>query len=231
MKKKMQWKTVTAAAVLTLTLAGQSFAATSPFQDVKGTPAEDKINVLFEQGVIKGISDDKFAPGAVVTAAQGVQLIVNALDLNLDLVRFVKEPLATDYFKHADNKAWYAQTLIIAAVNNLELPADLKPTDKWTREEFTHQLISAIEQHANLPEIKLAPVEVKDQELLTPEYDGSLQRALAYGVVKLDEAGKFNPKAELTRGEAAEQIYNALEYIKAHPAPESLETDTEPAAN
>ena len=48
----------------------------------------------------------------------------------------------------------------------------------------------------------------------------SHQRALAYNVVLLDAEGNFNPKAEISRADAVEQIFcSALEYIKAHPAP------------
>jgi hypothetical protein len=219
MKTKFKMITLSAVTVLTITFAGQSFAAINPFSDLTNVTAKDKILSLQEQGLVHGISNDLFAPNVTITAAQGVQLIVNALNLNLDLVRFVKEPKATDYYKNANNDAWYANALIIASANGIELPADLDPNKKWTREEFTHQLISTIETHSNLPQIKLAPVEINDNADLTIGYDGSIQRALAYNVVKLDAKGNFHPKAEISRADAAEQIYNALEYIKAHPAP------------
>jgi hypothetical protein len=78
-------------------------------------------------------------------------MIVNAAGLNLNTIRFAKEPKATDYFANANNSAWYAQALIIAGVHGLDLPADLQPGQKLTREEFTHQLIDAIELSGQLP--------------------------------------------------------------------------------
>ena len=204
------------ATVLMLTLVGQTFAATNPFTDLTNVDSKEKILILQQKGYVKGVGNNLFAPDTTITAAQGIQFIVNALELNLDHVRFIKEPKATDYFKNADNDAWYAYTLIVATVNGLELPTDLNPNEKWTREEFTHRLIQAIETHEELPKIKLVPVMVVDQDQLTIEYDGSIQRALAYGIAKLDAEGKFNPKGEITRAEVADQIYNALEYIKAH---------------
>lgn len=230
MKTTFKMLTLTAVTALSLSFAGQSYAAANPFTDIANIAAKDKIIALQERGLVNGISDDLFAPNSTITAAQGIQLIVNAADLNLDLVRFLVEPKATDYFKNADNDAWYANALITASVNGVELPADLDPDKKWTREEFTHQLIRTIEAHGNLPLIKLVPADIKDSADMTIDYDGSIQRALAYNVVKLDEQGNFHPKAEITRAEAAEQIYNMLEYLKAHPAP-TPEPDSESETN
>ncbi|WP_127490693.1 S-layer homology domain-containing protein [Paenibacillus glycanilyticus] len=230
MKTKTKTIILSTVTALSLTFAVPSFAAANPFSDLTNIAAKDKIIALQEKGLVQGISDNLFAPNDIITAAQGIQLIVNAANLNLDLVRFLVEPKATDYFKNADNDAWYANALITASVNGVVLPADLDPNKKWTREEFTHLLISTIEAHNNLPKLKLVPVEINDNKDLTIDYDGSIQRALAYNVVKLDEQGNFHPKAEITRAEAAEQIYNVLEYVKAHPAP-SPQPDVESETN
>ena len=208
-----------ATTVLILTFAGSGLAAVNPFTDLANVPAKEKILALQEKGFVKGVGNDLFAPEASITAAQSIQLIVNSFDINNDLIRFIKAPKATDYFIRANNNAWYADALIIASVNGLDLPADLDPRQTWTRETFTYQLIQAMESHFNLPMIKLVPAVVADQDQLTPSFDGAVQRALVYGVVKLDAEGKFNPQAKITRAEAAEEVYNALEYLKAHPAP------------
>ncbi len=219
MNMKSKIATLSTATVLILTLAGQSFAATYPFTDLTNVGAKEKILILQEKGYMQGIGDDLFAPNATITAAQGIQFIVNALKLNLDHVRFIKEPKATDYFSKADNDAWYANALIVASVNGLELPNDLDLSQEWTREEFTYRLIQAIETHKNLPMINLVPVAIADQDQLSASYDGAIQRGLFYGIIKLDAQDKFNPKGTITRAEAAEEIYNGLEYIKTHTAP------------
>jgi hypothetical protein len=211
--------TVSIALLLTLAFAGYSFAADEYFTDLTGVPSKDKILAMQEKGYITGVGNHLFAPDEKVTAAQGVQFIVNCLDLNLDLVKFAKEPKATDYFVKADNNAWYANALIIASVNGLEFPADLDPNKLWTREEFTYQFISAAEKHANLPLINIVPVNIADQDQLSISYDGAIQRALVYGVVSLDDHGEFNPKDTISRVEAIDQIYNMLKYIEKHPMP------------
>ena len=219
MNNKSKMLSLSVASLITITFAVNNFAAVNPFTDLTNVAAKQKILVLQEKGYVKGVGNNLFAPNDKITSAQGIQFIVNALELNLDLVRFIKAPKATDYFVKANNNAWYANTLIVASVNGLELPRDLDPSQEWTREEFTHYLIQSMEKHFNLPKIKLVPVEIADQDKISIGYDGSIQRSLTYGVTVLDEKGKFNPKGEITRAEVAEQIYNALEYIKAHPAP------------
>ncbi|ULO07665.1 S-layer homology domain-containing protein [Paenibacillus sp. 19GGS1-52] len=219
MKKTFKIMTITAAAALTLSFAGQQFASAATFKDLNNVQDKEKIIALQNSGLIKGISTYLFGPHIAISEAEGVQMIVNAVGLNLDLVRFIKEPKASDYFANASDSAWYSQALIIAAVNGLDLPTDLKPNQKLTREEFTHQLIHAIEISGQLPMVKPVVVEFKDQGQVKVDYSGSIQRALNYGVVKLDTNGKFNPKQEITRAEAAVEISNALAYLKAHSAP------------
>ncbi|CAM3279829.1 S-layer-like y domain-containing protein [Paenibacillus lupini] len=219
MTSKFKLVTLAATAVLTLSIAGQSFAATTTFTDIANVSAKDKIISLQDKGLVQGVSKERYFPDATLTAAQGIQLIVNALDLNIDTLRFLKEPHATDYFPKADDAAWYANALIIAANNDIGLPNDLDPNLTWTKEEFTHQLILAIEKHSNLPMIKIIPMEFNDQDELTVSYEGSVQRALVLKIAELDQAGNFNPTDEITRADAAVLIYNALAYIDEHQAP------------
>lgn len=63
--------------------------------------------------------------------------------------------------------------------------------------------------------INIVPVDIADDDALDPSYQGSVQRSLKYNINTLDANGKFNPKSELTRAEAAVMLYNALEYLKS----------------
>ena len=219
--------TLSTFAVMALSIAQPSFAQTTPFTDLANVAAKDKILALQQMGTIQGVENHHFMPDATVTAAQGIQLIVKALDLNLDTIRFIKEPKATDYFSKADNNGWYANALIIAANNGFELPADLDPNQVWTKEEFIHQLMLAMERHGNLPMIKIVPVEFGDADKLTVQYQGTIQRSLVLGITALDTDKLLHPKDAITRKEAAEIIYNAVEYLKAHPGPKGEEPSTQ----
>lgn len=219
MKMKNRIIALSTAVLLTSCVTSNIFAASTAFKDLDNVSAKNKIIPLQNKGLVSGTADGVFSPDSTITAAQSIQLFVRAFNLNLDTIRFVKEPKATDYFKKAKDNSWYAQALIIGAVNGLDFSADIDPDLNLTREEYTYHLVKAIEKYGQLPMINLVPVEIADQDQMTVEYSGAIQRALKYGIVKLDTDGKFNPKGELSRAEAAEQLYNALEYLKAHPAP------------
>ena len=216
-KKKLY--TLSLVTLLTLTFVSQSFAAESSFGDLEGTALKMKIETLQAKGYVKGTGDHQFAPDATLTTAQGIQLIVNALNLSLAHITFMKAPEADDYFVNADNQAWYAEALTIAANNGMDLPRDLVPDQVWTREAFIHHLMLAMEKHSNLPLIKIVPVSFKDEEQLTAAYQGSIQRALVLKIATLDANGNFNPESKISRAEAAGLIYNALRYMESHSQP------------
>ncbi len=209
------------AAAIAFSITANSFALGTAFKDIDNVSSKEKIIALQNKGVVHGTADGVFSPDSKVTAAQSIQLLVRAFDLNLDTVRFIKEPKATDYFSKANDNAWYAEALIIGSVRGLEFPGDMDPEHVMTREEYTYYLINAAENYGQLPNIKLVPTEIADGDKITADYSGAIQRALKYGVTSLDKEDNFNPKDLLSRAEAAEMLYNTLEYLKAHPSQDS----------
>ena len=80
-----------------------------------------------------------------------------------------------------------------------------------------------MEPHINLPMVKLIAIVIADNSEITVSYQGAIQRSLFYGITTLDAKKNFHPKDILSRAEAAEQIYNALEVIvKYKPAPPAI---------
>ncbi|MGG1554512.1 S-layer homology domain-containing protein [Paenibacillus ferrarius] len=222
MKSRKKLLSLSATAILSLAIAGQSLAATAAFTDLDQVAAKDKIISLQSQGLVSGVSDDLFQPNASLTAAQGIQLIVKALGLNLDTIRFVKAPQATDYFAKAKNDSWYSQSFIIAANNGLKLSADLDPDQKWTKATFTRELLVALDGHNILHMMKLPAIEIKDRAEISIDDLGPVQAAIYKGIATLDADGNFHPNAEITRAQAAEMIFNALKYV--HPTGQAGQT-------
>ena len=206
---KTRIKMIILATVLLLSMTGQSFAAAGPFTDINDSKSRDKIIELYDDGVIKGMGNGIFNPGGTITAAQGVQMIVNAFDISLASISFIKAPQATDWFQKANNDAWYSDAFIRAGANNIGLPVDLDPNTQWTKEDFTYYLIMAMEAHYNMPMINMMYIEIADESDMTIEYQGAIQRSMKYNITALDQDKKFNPQKQLTRAEAAEMIYNA----------------------
>lgn len=188
--------------------------ASGPFTDLVGRDDEAAIIRLYEEGIIKGIGNRTYLPKGGLTNAQAIQVLVNFFDLNLDTIRFIKAPLATDYFLHADNEAWYSEALIIGGVQGLGAASDLRPNEAMTRETFVNLLVNKMEATYDFPKIKLIPQAIRDESLMDPDKSGSVQRALAYGVLSLDGDNGFRPTEAITRGEAAVILVAALDYLK-----------------
>jgi len=207
-------KRITLTTLALLMIGSSSFAGTT-FKDLVDIKESTAILSLAERGIVQGISSELFNPLKPLRASEGIHLINSAFDLNLNHIRFIKEPKATDYFKFADDNTWYSHGFIVASVNGVPLPSDLVPNTKWTKEQFLYYLVTTLELKNELPTIKLTPVIIKDQVEIKTEYDGILQRALHYGIVSLDSEGKLAPKHELTRAEAAQIIFDTLEYVQS----------------
>ncbi|OXM85778.1 S-layer homology domain-containing protein [Paenibacillus rigui] len=205
-----------AALTLTTALVGSlTFSTAFAFSDVEDSQAE-AVSALQSRGVVSGIDNEHFAPKGKISFAQSVQMIVKGLDLNLDLLRFIKAPVASDIYTNIPDNAWYAEAFVIAHYNGLEIPKDVNPNETMTREQFGYLLIKALEKKGNFPLVKMY-IEIKDGDQITPGYQGALQRMLLYKIASLDKDGKLNPKGELTRGEAAAWVYNAGKVMAAHP--------------
>lgn len=211
---KLRIKMIAVTTALLLSMTGQSFAAANPFSDIDDSKSKDKIVELYEDGVIKGIGNGLFNPDGTITAAQGVQLIVNAFDISLAAITFIKAPQATDWFKNANDNAWYADALIRAGANDIGLPADLDPNAKWSKEDFTYYLIMAMESRYIMPVTDLMYIVAADEDDMTLEYQSAIQKSMKYRITALDQDKKFYPKKQLIRAEAAEMIYSGRTLVE-----------------
>lgn len=207
-------KKLTALTLTTLLISSLTFSSVYAFSDLEEGQTEAILG-LKERGVVSGINNDLFVPKGKITYAQTVQVIVKGLNLNLDTMRFIKQPLASDTYTNIPNDAWYAEAFIVAHYNGLEIPKDVNPNATITREQFGDLLVRAIEKKGDFPLIKMF-IEITDEDQINVEYQGTLQRLLLYKVTQLDKEGKFNPKNELTRGEAASWVYRAIHFVETH---------------
>jgi hypothetical protein len=194
-----------------LLLFGQNALA---FQDIQGDPAQAKIEALQKAGTISGLNEDTFDPKGVVTVAQGIQMIVKGLNLNLDNMQFIKEPQASDSFDNVPNDAWYAPAMIAAIHHGVPLPRDTQPNSIMTRETFATYLDSALHNKITYPTIKIWMI-IKDEQDISPASVSAIQDLLIIKVANLKD-GNFRPKAEITRSEAVDMLYNTIEFVKTH---------------
>jgi len=213
-------KKIAAIAFTTLLAGSIGVSSVFAFQDLD-SGNKDAVLSLKDRGVVSGVDKEHFAPKSKISYAESIHLIVKAFKLNMDNLRFIKEPVASDIYTTIPNDAWYANDFIIAHYNGLEIPKDVNPASVMTREEFGYLLVTALEKQGNYPLIKLY-ISIEDNDSIKPEYQGALQRLLLYKITELDKDGRFNPKGELTRGQAAVWVHRALSFVEKHaekPAP------------
>ncbi|WP_046213458.1 S-layer homology domain-containing protein [Paenibacillus wulumuqiensis] len=220
-----KWMSLLTASVLTLAISGQALAAGSDFTDIRNVQGQQKIESLKDRGFISGVTATEFKPDQTLNTAQGIQMLVNSFQLSLAQFTFIKAPQASDSYTKVKDGVWYSDAFVIAAVNGVEVPRSVDPAADLTREQFTNYLMQSMQKAGNLPMINIKPVKIGDNAKLNPSYQGAVQRSLAMNINELDAKGNFDPKAKITRAEAAVMIYNALDYLQKHPAP------TQPAAD
>ncbi|MGO4290650.1 protease complex subunit PrcB family protein [Chitinophaga sp. RAB17] len=153
-------------------------------------------------------------PQSRISFGNGIDLIVKGLGLNIDNIRFIKAPKATDYFKLANDKAPYAQSLIIAGNNGIQSGRDRNPESPATREQFALALYEAITAKNQYP-VNMMWLNIKDEKSFTGSALNAVQTLIKFNVVAL-ENGNFRPKAYITKTEAATMVKKAAEFIQSH---------------
>ncbi|SET96503.1 S-layer homology domain-containing protein [Paenibacillus sp. NFR01] len=178
------------------------------FSDLKGNNAEHKINALHSQGILNGMTKDKFAPKSKVTVAQGVQFLVSGLKLSP-----TSTAKASDYFDKVNDKSWYASAFIAAKQNGLTLDKTIDPNAAMTRIQFATLMLQALESKGQFATTKMY-FNIADGTKLTTAENGAMQTLLNTRLVTLDKNGNFRPYDTITRAEAAEWTYDAMKFAK-----------------
>ncbi|GGG09729.1 S-layer homology domain-containing protein [Paenibacillus abyssi] len=208
MRKKPFIMIVTA--MIFLLAIGQSVWA---FSDTANDPNAQKIDELKQMGILNGKNDGTFKPGDNLTNAAGAALLVKGLDLNIDHIRFIKEPKASDYYTNVKDDAWYSNAFIIAHLNGLDIPKDVDPSEAMSREQFAHSLFRAMMTKGDYAFIELYMM-IEDEADVTPAYMNSIQKLLISKISQLDKDNKFLPKEAITRSEAAGWLHGAIQFVK-----------------
>jgi len=206
MNNAKKWTIACSILAATVSFGASAFA----FSDLKGDPAESKINALHNKGILNGVTSDKFAPKSKVTFAQGIQFIVSALELKPQATVGGK---ASDYFDKVSDKSWYAKAFLTAKQNGLALDRTVNPNGTITRAQFAHLLTQALQSKGEFP-VTMMYANIADGSKLSTAQMNSLQILVNTRIVTLDAGGKFRPTDAVTRSEAAVWIYNAADFAK-----------------
>lgn len=147
-----------------------------------------------------------------INVATAVTKIVKSLELTID-VQFIKKPKASDYFTKVKDNASYADSFIIAHYNNLDIPKNINPAAKVSREQFAHWLFQALSQKGDYMWIEIY-LNIADEKQINGSYMNSIQKLLIANITSLDSKQKFYPNRSVSLQEAKTLINRTLNYIK-----------------
>ncbi|WP_019912998.1 S-layer homology domain-containing protein [Paenibacillus sp. HW567] len=204
--------------------ASMSFGVSAfAFTDLKGNPAESKINELHQKGVINGVTSDRFAPKSKLTFAQGIQFIVSGLQLSPQASDGGSSNAASSYFDKVKDKAWYAPAFLTAKQNGLSLDKTVDPNAVMTRIQFAHLLTQALQSKGNFP-VTMMYANISDGSKLATAEMNSLQILVNTHLVTLEKNNTFRPNDAVTRAEAAVWIYDAVKFAATVIQPDDSST-------
>ena len=167
------------------------------YTDIEGHFAEEQIKTLVKFGIIT-FSGDEYKPNEKITQKDFLMILSNIMDNYYGPV--VKEDSEQD-----DIDEMYKQLIRAGIVKE----GEKAPESYVVREEAVKFIIRVLnyDEVADISEIFKVPFE--DEDEITPELKGYV--AIAGGLkIVVGSGGKFYPKNNLTRAEAAVMIYNYL---------------------
>jgi len=209
------------------TLIGARAAAV----DIQGHWAQQEIQTAIDRGMMVGTGLNSqgqciFSPEAAVSRAQLAAVLTRAFNLDYGDLRFIKQPLASDYYWDVDNKAWYADALVMCAVNDIFVGdgEEFQPNRNVTRIEVAQAVKRCFEaKKIDVVMIMMMPV-YNDMRGLTQEETNALVFVSNTGIMKGDGDNNFRPRQAVKRAELArilnrctsmmsvDQTYNNKEY-------------------
>lgn len=163
------------------------------FDDLTGYSwAEEAINKLYNEGIVSGRGEGKYAPGDNITRAEFVKLLCEVIDIEEGFAQFLDV---------SDND-WFAPYVRRAAAGGIIYGSDgkFKPNDSITREDMAVIISRALKLTTeNAPEFT-------DSNDIS-EYAKAGVAALSENKIMQGDSGMFMPKKNATRAEAAMVIY------------------------
>ncbi len=180
-------------------------AADLPFDDIGSvTWAQVAIEHLYNNKILNGKSETKFAPNDNVKREEFAKMIVNAFSL---------DKAQQTAFADVDADSWYAEFLnvafangIINGINENEFGVG-KPI---TREDIAVMICRAVKATGmNTDIIVENPAELSDLAEVSDYAKEAVEFMIEKGAVKGAD-GKFSPKAYATRAQTAQMLYQII---------------------
>jgi predicted secreted protein len=196
---------------------GGASAQLSPgdFIDIHKNWAKQDIQMVSSLGFMNGTGRTDqgfriFSPEDTVSRAQLSTVLQRVFQLDYGQIRFIKQPLASDYFRDVENEAWYADGLVMCAINNIfKTTGDFYPDRSVTRIEIARSIYRSFNAKGiSVPMIMVMPI-YHDTNNLSNEDSNAMVFVSNTGIMKGDN-NYFRPEQNMTRAELAKVINRCI---------------------
>lgn len=185
-------------------------AKVAAFADIMSHWAKNDIELMADKGIVKGMSDNLFAPDANITRAQFATLLVKALGLT-------EVNPAVGTFKDVNSKAWYYSMVETAAANGIAAGFDGKfnPEGKITRQEMAVMISKALKAGGKTVTLTSAEVDqllnkFSDKQQIAAWAKESVAVAVKEGIINGRTENTFVAKANASRAEGTVMLKKNL---------------------
>lgn len=192
---------------------------TGEFLDISTHWGKNAINEVIAYGWMEGMGSDTqghhiFAPQGTVTRAQASMVLFRMFHLDYGDKQFIKQPLASDYYRDVDNGAWYAEAVTMCAINTIFEDGEyFRPEQAITRLEMAKAIQNCFTaKKISIPMIMMLPV-YDDIKNLSPGDVNSIAFVTNTAIMRGDN-GNFRPLDTLTRAELAQVLINTNAALK-----------------
>ncbi len=186
-------------------------ASDSVFKDVKPNSwYHDDVVKAYERGLIKGMTDDTFAPSSQLTRAEYITLLSRLHGASPD---------SENSFSDVSANAWYVQYVgwaVKAGIVNGYEDNTFRANSPVTREELMVMTARYIKYAwIELSDVSDAIDHFEDELRIASWAAGDVESMRRSGIVRGDENGRFNPKSTATRAEIATLINRLYDYAES----------------
>jgi hypothetical protein len=210
-KLKKKWMSVALSSLVAISalMGGKTAAAASSFSDIEDHWAESSILSLTHQGVISGMDENTFAPDRPLTRGQFAVMLAKVFKNDLKTKGYASE--ARKYFSDVDSSDYYADELVrLRKAGIIDDHGAFHGERRISRQEMAHYLVNAHrylykQNLSSIIDVKHVPF--KDAKEIAPGYRDDVVIADKINLITGRDSGEFDPRASLTRAEAASVIY------------------------
>lgn len=182
------------------------------FKDLNGVEwALEKIYALAARGIVQGVGGERFNPGATVTRAEFVQMLLNTLD-----VTDAMDATLSSTFNDVSEEEWYAHAVAYAQKLGIvtgRSDGTFGAKDPISRQEMAVMVYRAIQYMKIRTLGSESAAAFKDHYAISDYAKEAVEAIQKAGIVNGFPDGFYKPQGLVTRSQAATVVYQLFDLL------------------